>query len=173
MVRSELVKIFTFCKNFSVNSPGNQFLICGIFLLTGMVTLSSVRYNIFANVLDFANIRQIWIGEVEQQLNVTISPPTFEECSTVLDCSFGMGSPHSKVIDAFLIFFNLCLISEVQTRCILSAKMFFITKSHTASTWLVFLVILKTELVAMVTHAVLTQMSNIFVFVVCLVKLSQ
>ena len=121
-----------------------------------MVTLSSVRYNIFANVLDFANIRQIWIGEVEQQLNVTISPPTFEECSAVLDCSFGMGSSHSKVIDAFLIFFKLCLILEVHTRCILSAKMFFITESYTASTWLVFLVILETELVAMMTHTVLT-----------------
>ena len=121
-----------------------------------MVTLSSVRYNIFANVLNFTDIRQIWIGEVEQQLNVTISPPTFEKCSTVLDCSFGTGSSHSKVIDAFLIFFKLCLISEVHTRCILSAKMFFVTKSHTASTWLVFLVILETELVAMMTHTVLT-----------------
>ena len=121
-----------------------------------MVTLSGVRYNIFANVLNFADIRQIRIGEVEQQLNVTISPPTFEECSTVLDCSFGMGSPHSKVIDAFLIFFKLCLISGVHTRCISSAKMYFITKSYMASTWLVFLVILETELVAMMTHTVLT-----------------
>ena len=101
-----------------------------------MVTLSCVRYNIFANVLNFSNIRQIWIGEVEQQLNVAIIPPTFEECSAVLDCSFGMGSSHSKVIDAFLIFFKLCLISEAHTWCILSAKMFFITESYTASMWL-------------------------------------
>ena len=98
-----------------------------------MVTLSSVRYNIFANVLNFANIRQIWIGEVEQQLNVTISPPTFKECSAMLDCSFGMGSSHPKVIDAFLIFLELCFMSEIHARCILSAKMFFVAESYTAS----------------------------------------
>ena len=139
-----------------MHSPSDQVLNCGLFLMAGVVTFTSVCNNILANILNFANIRQIWIGEVEQQLNVTISPPTFEECSAVLDCSFGMGSSHSKVIDAFLIFFKLCLISEVHTQCILSSKMFFITESYTASTWLVFLVILETQLVEMMTHTVLT-----------------
>ena len=91
----------------------------------------------------------------------------------MLNRSFGMGSLHPEVINAFLIFHELCLFHKVHTWRILPAKMLFITKANVTSTWLVFFVILKTELVAMVTHAVLTQMSNIFVFVVCLVKLSR
>ena len=137
-----------------------------------MVTLTSVCNNILANILNFANIRQVWILELEQQFDVTIRPPSFEERSAMLNCSFGMGSFHPEVVDVFLIFHKLCLIPKVHTRRVLPAKMFLVTKSNTTSTWLVFLVILKTELVAMVTHAVLTQMSNIFVFVVCFVKLS-
>ena len=152
--------------------PSDQVLNCGLLLMACVVTFTSVCNNIFANIFNFANIRQVWIWKVEQQFNVTIRPPAFEECSAMLNCSFGMGSFHPEVVDVFLIFHKLCLIPKVHTRRVLPAKMFFITKSNTTSTWLVFLVILKTELVSMVTHAVLTQMPNIFVFVACLTKLS-
>ena len=83
-----------------------------------------------------------------------------------------MCSLHLEVTDAFLILLELRLISEVHAWSVSLAKMFFITKSNTAGAWLVFLVVLQTELVAMVTHAVLAQKPHIFIFVAHSTELS-
>ena len=56
----------------------------------------------------------------------------------MLNCSFGMGSLHPEVVNAFLIFHELCLFHNVHTWRILPAKMLFITKANATSTWLVF-----------------------------------
>ena len=119
--------------------PSDQVLNCGLLLMACVVTFTSVCNNIFANIFNFANIRQVWIWKVEQQFNVTICPPAFKERSAMLNCSFGMGSLHPEVVNAFLIFHELCLFHKVHTWRILPAKMLFITKANATSTWLFFL----------------------------------
>ena len=46
---------------FLMYSPSNQVLNCGLLLMACVVTFTSVCNNIFANIFNFANIRQVWI----------------------------------------------------------------------------------------------------------------